>query len=80
MAIRDVVTGGFGNGAFSPGVNKLPTRGYSIGAVAVDLSPFCIVAFGFQIAGSVKSGFQISGSVKPNFQIAGSVVSQEGCG
>ena len=31
MAIRDVVTMGFGNGTFSPGVVKLPTIGYSIG-------------------------------------------------
>jgi hypothetical protein len=33
MAIRDVVTRGFGNGTFNPGVNKLPTRGYSISSV-----------------------------------------------
>jgi len=29
MAIRDVVTRGFGNGTYSPGVTKVPTRGYS---------------------------------------------------
>ncbi len=29
MAIRDIVTAGFGNGTYDPGVNKLPTRGYS---------------------------------------------------
>ena len=32
--IRDVVTRGFGNGTFSPGVNALPVRGYSISALA----------------------------------------------
>lgn len=32
MAIRDIVTMGYGNGTFSPGVNKIPTLGYSIGA------------------------------------------------
>lgn len=35
MAIRDIITRGYGNGTFSPGVNKLPTRGYSIGAAIV---------------------------------------------
>jgi hypothetical protein len=34
MAIRDIVSRGFGNGTYSPGVNKLPTRGYAIGAAA----------------------------------------------
>ena len=41
MAIRDVITRGFGNGTFDPVVNKLPTRGYSIGsAVVTDDSPY----------------------------------------
>ena len=32
MAIRSVVTRGFGNGTFSPGVTLVTTRGYGIGA------------------------------------------------
>ncbi len=40
MAIRDIVTRGFGNGTYDPGVNKLPTRGYSIGAVVADTDLF----------------------------------------
>lgn len=36
MPIRNVVTRGFGNGTFSPGVSFVATRGYSI-AEAVDL-------------------------------------------
>ena len=39
MAIRDVVTAGFGNGTYDPGVSKLPTRGYTIGvAVVIDVA------------------------------------------
>jgi hypothetical protein len=34
MAIRDIVTRGFSNGTFNPGVTKIPTRGYAIGAAA----------------------------------------------
>lgn len=33
MAIRDIVLRGYGNGTFSPGVGKVPTRGYSIAEV-----------------------------------------------
>lgn len=36
MAIREIVTRGFGNGTYSPGVNKIPTRGYNI-VEAVDV-------------------------------------------
>lgn len=32
MSIASVVTAGFGNGTFDPGVALVPTRGYSIGA------------------------------------------------
>ncbi len=39
MAIRDIVTIGFGNGTFSPGVNKIPTLGYSIGAAVAVVVP-----------------------------------------
>jgi len=31
MAISSIISFGFGNGTFDPGVNKLPTLGYSIG-------------------------------------------------
>ena len=44
MAIRSIVTRGFGNGTYSPGVALLPTRGYSIGSGAV--TPFAgVVCF-----------------------------------
>lgn len=39
MAMRDVVTGGYGNGTFSPGVSKVVTRGYGIGEAIVPLAP-----------------------------------------
>lgn len=39
MAIRDIIIRGFGNGTFSPGVNKLPTRGYSISDIVVPDQP-----------------------------------------
>lgn len=34
MAIRNVVTRGYGNGTYSPGVAFVPMRGYSSSAVA----------------------------------------------
>lgn len=34
MPIRNLVTDGFGNGVYSPGVNRLPTDGFSIGELA----------------------------------------------
>lgn len=40
MAIRDVVTIGYGNGSFSPGVSKIPTLGYGIGAAVVSISMY----------------------------------------
>jgi hypothetical protein len=33
MPIRNIVTRGFANGTFQPGVNTLPTRGYSLAAI-----------------------------------------------
>ena len=36
MAIRDIVTMGFGNGVFSPGVSKVVTMGYAIGDAVPD--------------------------------------------
>lgn len=36
MPIRNVVTRGYGNGTFSPGVSRVTTRGYSVGeAIAI---------------------------------------------
>lgn len=35
MALRDVVTRGYGNGVFSPGVSKVVTRGYTVAAVVI---------------------------------------------
>lgn len=34
MAIRDVVTRGYGNGTYSPGVNDVPVRGYAVNSTA----------------------------------------------
>ena len=50
MAIRDVVTMGYGNGTYDPGVNKLPTLGYSIAAVAVPAA-MLVRAYGVYRAG-----------------------------
>ncbi len=38
MAIRDIVTIGFGNGTFSPGLGKIPTLGYSSVVVVAVIS------------------------------------------
>ena len=47
MAIRDIVTRGYGNGTYDPGVNDIPTRGYSIGVAVI---PEPIIAAACQIA------------------------------
>ncbi len=39
MAIRDIVTLGFGNGTYDPGVGKLPTLGYSTGVTTPPSTP-----------------------------------------
>lgn len=41
MAISSIISFGFGNGTFSPGVIKLPTLGYATSAAK---GPFCIAA------------------------------------
>ena len=42
MAIRDIVTRGFGNGTYDPTVNDVPTRGYTIGEVVATVDgPGC---------------------------------------
>lgn len=43
MAIRDVVTMGYGNGTFSPGVSKIPTLGYSISNILLSGEVFSAV-------------------------------------
>ncbi len=64
MAIRDIITLGFGNGTFSPGVNKLPTLGYSIGAAIVDVDLFPgDVTFSRQGLGDVTFSRQGPGDV-----------------
>lgn len=50
MAIRDVVTMGYGNGTYDPGVNKLPTLGYAIGEVVLS-TPMLVVAYDAYRAG-----------------------------
>lgn len=54
MAIRDIVTRGYGNGTYSPGVNKLPTLGYAIGeAVAQNAyGSFRVAALDSYVPGS----------------------------
>lgn len=42
MAIRDVVTGGFGNGTFSGTIALVVTRGYSIGEAVAEVSYICV--------------------------------------
>lgn len=62
MAIRDVVTRGFGNGTYDPGVNKIPTRGYSISAIGLG-GPYTVDAADYYNAGSVESDFHNAGSI-----------------
>lgn len=44
MPIRNVVTRGYGNGTFSPGVSFVATRGYSIAEAVVTKSGPAVVA------------------------------------
>jgi len=39
MAIRDIVSRGFGNGTYDPGVNDLPVRGFTIGPSLIPDAP-----------------------------------------
>ena len=39
MAIRDIVTGGFGNGTFSGTIALVVTRGYAIGEPPAEPAP-----------------------------------------
>lgn len=64
MAIRDIVTRGYGNGTYSGTIAKVVTRGYSIGeAVATVDGPGCFVM------GQVyHPGFKEGDEYKPGFQ------------
>ncbi len=56
MAIRDIVLDGYGNGTYSPGVNKLPTDGYSIGAAAVGVASRYPIIYGPQAKNHILRG------------------------
>ena len=77
MAIRDVITRGFGNGTYDPGVNKLPTRGYSISSATIIGGPFTVDASDVYNAGSVAADSYNAGSEEFDFYNAGSVASEK---
>ena len=77
MAIRDVVTMGFGNGTFSPGVNKLPTFGYSIGE-ALNPIAICVAATDSYVAGPQAISSYIAGPVAYDQHVAGTEA-QDNC-
>lgn len=51
MAIRTVVTRGFGNGTFNGTIPLVVTRGYAIGEAASPSGPACITAVYLATAG-----------------------------
>lgn len=66
MAIRDVVTRGFGNGTYDPGVNALPVRGFTI--LEVNLHDFvrledAAVATAYMDQGSMVTGYMTDGTI-----------------
>ena len=80
MAIRDIVTLGFGNGTFSPGVNDIPTLGYSIGAaVALVLGPYCIEAGEVFVAGAVAGEIFVAGPMAGEVFVAGAEAGEIHC-
>tara|TARA_Y100000310_G_scaffold260574_1_gene269557 strand:+ start:265 stop:507 length:243 start_codon:yes stop_codon:yes gene_type:complete len=80
MAISDIISFGFGNGTFDPGVNKLPTLGYSISSVTIVLGPFCVSAQQMFDAGAVVTESFVAGATEAEVFQAGAVVTQPGCG
>ena len=73
MAIRDVVTMGFGNGTYSPGVAKLPTFGYSIGEATIQILSGCwaqgeVYNLGYQTGQTYRPGFKAGEINKPGFK------------
>ena len=75
MAIRDVITRGFGNGTYDPGVNDLPTRGYTISTVTG--GPFTIDAQDFYNAGAATCDSFSAGDETSDSYNAGAI-KQEG--
>jgi hypothetical protein len=61
MAVRDIVTRGFGNGTYDPGVSKVPTRGYGAASITITLGPYCVEAGEVFIAGAVKKEIFVAG-------------------
>ena len=77
MAIRDVVTRGYGNGTYNPGVNDVPTRGFTIGVVAVIVVTTASIR-GVQSDPSGAAAFQqnLSGAVAVQSDPSGATVVQ----
>jgi hypothetical protein len=56
VAISDIISFGFGNGTFDPGVNKLPTLGYSILVVVVETAEVFHVLVGQETTAHILTG------------------------
>ena len=68
MAISSIISFGFGNGTFTPGVGKLPTLGYSAAAAIVIFDPDASV----ETAGYSRT---VAACAKgPSFMSVGSIV------
>ena len=53
MAIRDIVTGGYGNGTFNGTIALVTLRGYVASQAAPAVGgPFCVIAFQVLTAGA----------------------------
>jgi hypothetical protein len=70
MAIRDIVTRGFGNGTYNPGVLELPTRGYTQGVVTPS-SPCRMVAGSVYHAGMAAGDLYHAGMAAGDLYHAG---------
>ena len=79
MTIAGVVSRGYGNGAYDPGVAFVPTRGYTIG-VDIDIAgPACWVAGQVYLPG-FKSGQVYLPEFKEGQEyLPGFKAGQEGC-
>ena len=60
MAIRDVVTRGYGNGTYDPGVARVPARGYT-STIVTTIMPMRVQEMQAFLAGSVTSQVFLSG-------------------
>ena len=65
MAIRDIVTGGFGNGTFSPGVSKVVTDGFGIEARV------SVVVEYLELTGAIDSYVWLRGADDSNLELEG---------